>query len=151
MTDQQSDRRQSQVIRGTRPPAHTGLRHVALFVEDWDACLGFYIDLVGMQIEWHPDADNVYLSSGNDNLALHRANQPLAKPTLAGSGASRLDHIGFILNAIDQVDVWYEFLLANAVKVLQAPKTHRDGARSLYCADPDGNTVQFIYHPPLAS
>ena len=32
-----------------------------------------------------------------------------------------------------------------ATILLQAPKTHRDGARSLYCADPDGNTVQFIY------
>lgn len=137
-------------IQGTRPPAQAGLRHVALFVEQWDDCLAFYVDLVGMQVEWHPDADNIYLTSGNDNLALHRATEPLTKPTTAGSGSSRLDHIGFILNEMDQVDTWHAFLLANQVQVLQAPKTHRDGARSLYCADPDGNTVQFIYHPPLA-
>ncbi len=150
MTNQQSNQRPSNRIKGTRPPAQAGLRHVALFVEQWDNCLAFYVDLLGMQIEWHPDADNVYLTSGNDNLALHRATQALAEPTTAGSGGSRLDHIGFILNEIDQVDTWHDFLLANQVKVLQAPKTHRDGARSLYCADPDGNTVQLIYHPPLA-
>lgn len=148
MTKQQINQRPS--IQGTRPPAHAGLRHVALFVEQWDNCLAFYVDLLGMQVEWHPDADNIYLTSGNDNLALHRATQVLAKPTTAGSGNSRLDHIGFILNEIDQVDAWHNFLLENQVTVLQAPKTHRDGARSLYCADPDGNTVQLIYHPPLA-
>ena len=27
---------------------------------------------MGMQVEWRPDPDNVYLTSGNDNLALHR-------------------------------------------------------------------------------
>ena len=32
----------------------------------------FYVDLLGFEIEWEPDADNVYLSSGHDNLALHR-------------------------------------------------------------------------------
>lgn len=150
MTNQQSNPRASTTIKGSRPPAHAGLRHVALFVEQWDNCLAFYVDLLGMQVEWHPDVDNIYLTSGNDNLALHRATQALAKPTTAGSGSSRLDHIGFILNELDQVDTWHDFLLANQVKVLQAPKTHRDGARSLYCADPDGNTVQLIYHPPLA-
>jgi predicted enzyme related to lactoylglutathione lyase len=36
------------------------------------------------------------------------------------------------------------------VKILKEPKTHRDGARSFYCLDPAGNTVQMIYHPPLA-
>ena len=31
------------------------------------------------------------------------------------------------------------------------PKTHRDGARSFYCADPDGNVVQMIFHPPISN
>jgi hypothetical protein len=30
------------------------------------------------------------------------------------------------------------------------PRSHRDGARSFYCLDPAGNTVQMIFHPPLA-
>jgi len=150
MTEQQNTQALDSKVVGTRPPAHAGLRHVALFVEQWDRCLAFYVDVLGMQVEWHPDEDNIYLTSGNDNLALHRATQPLAAPTTAGSGASRLDHIGFILSRFELVDAWHEFLLANKVVVLQAPKTHRDGARSLYCADPDGNTVQLIYHPPLA-
>jgi hypothetical protein len=29
------------------------------------------------------------------------------------------------------------------------PRTHRDGARSFYCYDPDGTVVQVIHHPPV--
>jgi catechol 2,3-dioxygenase-like lactoylglutathione lyase family enzyme len=72
-----------------RPPATLGMRHVALNVNDVGACERFYVGLLGMTVEWRPDADNVYLTSGNDNLALHRA------PGVAGGQSQRLDHIGF--------------------------------------------------------
>lgn len=127
-----------------RPPATVGLRHVALFVEDLDACERFYVDLLGMKVEWRPDPDNVYLTSGHDNLALHR--WPAG---VMPQGSQRLDHIGFILATPDDVDAWHEFLLGHGVKMKTAPRTHRDGARSFYCLDPSGVTVQMIYHPPL--
>jgi len=130
------------------PPAqrrpHAGLRHVALFTTRLEASLRFYTELMGLTVEWNPDPDNYYLTSGNDNLALHRADQPRA------THGQTLDHIGFIIDDIAQVDVWHEFLVANGIKVLRAPKTHRDGARSFYCEDPDGTVVQLIYHPPLS-
>ncbi len=126
-----------------RPPAHRGMRHVALFVQDLAACERFYVELLGMEVEWRPDPDNVYLTSGNDNLALHRAPGPV-------EGPQRLDHIGFILPRPEDVDAWYDFLRAHGVPMKTAPRTHRDGARSFYCQDPDGTTVQMIYHPPIA-
>lgn len=126
----------------TRPPDTAGLRHVALYVEDLPQCEHFYVDLLGMQVEWRPDAENVYLTSGQDNLALHRSER-------APGGNQRLDHIGFILRKPEDVDSWHTFLLAHNVTIKSAPKTHRDGARSFYCQDPAGTTVQMIYHPPL--
>lgn len=129
----------------TRPARTAGLRHVALFVERFEACLDFYTRLLGMAVEWQPDADNSYLSSGNDNLALHRV--------AAGhhaSGGQRLDHIGFVVDAADEVDAWHAFLQSEGVRLRTAPKTHRDGARSFYCQDPDGNAVQIIHHPPIS-
>jgi catechol 2,3-dioxygenase-like lactoylglutathione lyase family enzyme len=30
------------------------------------------------------------------------------------------------------------------------PRTHRDGARSCYVSDPDGNKIQIIHHPPIS-
>lgn len=130
----------------SRPAGMSGMRHIALTVTNLEACEHFYTDLLGMQVEWRPDPDNVYLTSGSDNLALHRAS--------AGSlpsGPQRLDHIGFILATLDAVDTWYAYLGGRQVKMRSMPRTHRDGARSFYCEDPDGNVVQLIFHPPLAA
>ncbi len=55
-----------------RPNTTAGLRHLALNVVKLDDAVDFYTRLLGMKIEWQPDADNYYLTSGNDNLALHR-------------------------------------------------------------------------------
>lgn len=125
-----------------RPRPTSGLRHVALYCSDLAAMEHFYVELMGMAVEWRPDPDNVYLCSGNDNLALHNGSGDY-------SGDQRLDHIGFILEQEDMVDEWYQFLLAHDIRMKTQPKTHRDGARSFYCYDPDGNVVQIIYHPPL--
>lgn len=122
-----------------------GLRHVALYVSDFTASERFYVEHLGMRVEWRPDDDNVYLTSGCDNLALHRA-----PADFRPAGAQRLDHIGFIVAAPEQVDEWYRYLVGQGVTMLAEPRTHRDGARSFYCKDPDGNTVQMIYHPPIA-
>lgn len=126
-----------------KPPPTAGMRHVALNVSDLQACERFYVDLLGMSVEWRPDQENVYLSSGNDNLALHYCAQ---KP----KGQQSLDHIGFILKTPQDVDAWYEFFLSNGVEVKSKPRSHRDGARSFYCYDPEGVLVQLIYHPPIA-
>lgn len=128
-----------------RPKPTSGMRHVALNVTQLEACEKFYVDLMGMVVEWRPDPDNIYLTSGNDNLALHRSTSDAAP-----SGPQHLDHIGFIIDEIEQVDAWYNFLADNGVPIKKPLKTHRDGARSFYCEDPDGNVVQLIFHPPLA-
>ena len=128
-----------------RPPATAGLRHVALNVRDLEACERFYTELLGMRVEWRPDADNVYLTGGNDNLALHRA-----AAAIDPKASQRLDHIGFVVNEIGAVDAWFAFLRSKGATILKEPRTHRDGARSFYCQDPDGNVVQLIYHPPLS-
>ncbi len=117
------------------------MRHVALRVREFEATEHFYVELLGMQVEWRPDADAVYLTSGNDNLALHRTDKTFA-------GGQHLDHIGFFLNAPEDVDEWFDFLHGHDIKMKTQPRTHRDGARSFYCLDPDGNSVQMIFHPP---
>jgi len=127
-----------------RPASTLGLRHVALNVRDIAVCEQFYVELLGMRVEWRPDEDNVYLTSGNDNLALHRVE---ATPASAGQ---RLDHVGFFIASPEQVDDWHNFLKTNGVEIKAAPRTHRDGARSFYCADPEGTVVQIIFHPPIA-
>ncbi len=130
-----------------RPAQHLGMRHLALFVDDLAAVEHFYVKLLGMDVEWRPDEDNVYLTSkGHDNLALHRK-----QPDLNTSGGQKLDHLGFIMNNADEVDQWFDFLKHHGVQMLTEPRRHRDGATSFYCMDPDGNRVQMIHHPPIVS
>ena len=117
-----------------------GLHHVALNSTNYEATRKFYTEIMKMHVEWEPDADNVYLTSGNDNLAIHRGDPQ----------DSRLDHIGFILDSEKQVDQWYSYLRDHHVPIEKEPKTHRDGARSFYVVDPDGVNVQLIFHPPLS-
>jgi catechol 2,3-dioxygenase-like lactoylglutathione lyase family enzyme len=143
-------------------PAHAGLRHLALNAEHLEDMTRFYVDLLGFAIEWQPDPDNVYLSSGLDNLALHRATPIAAGGSTAGrSGASppaeasapraqALDHLGLIVRTPDDVDRWAGYLEGRGVTMAAKPRTPRDGARSCYFRDPDGNRVQIIHHPPIS-
>jgi catechol 2,3-dioxygenase-like lactoylglutathione lyase family enzyme len=127
----------------TERPSHLGLRHLALNVTALEEMQRFYVELLGFAVEWTPDPDNVYLSSGADNLALHRAAPP-------GPGPGRLDHLGLIVRTPEEVDRWAAFLTSRGVPLDAAPRTHRDGARSCYLRDPDGNRIQIIFHPPIS-
>lgn len=124
-----------------KPKPLGGMHHLALQVRDLQATESFYTNILGMQVEWRPDPHNVYLTSGRDNLALHQ----LADPSLAFAEPQRLDHLGFIVETPTDVDSWHQYLVQQQVAIKAPPRTHRDGARSFYCQDPDGNTVQIIY------
>ncbi|MBC7693585.1 MAG: VOC family protein [Methylotenera sp.] len=126
-----------------------GLRHAALNVTDPQISKEFYVRVLKMQVEWEPDADNIYLTSGGqDNLALHRAK--MATPSSTHSSGQKLDHIGFALPTPQDVDAWHEWMVSQKVEMVQALKTHRDGAKSFYVKDPDGVIIQMIYHPPIS-
>jgi len=139
------------------PPPHAGLRHLALNVQHFDEMKRFYVELLGFTVEWEPDAKNVYLSSGIDNLALHRStllttgrSEPASASASRMSEPGALDHLGVIVRTADDVDRWAAFLEGRGVTIDAKPRTHRDGARSCYFKDPDGNTVQIIHHPPIS-
>jgi catechol 2,3-dioxygenase-like lactoylglutathione lyase family enzyme len=126
-----------------------GIRHVALLCGDITAMERFYCDLLGYQVEWRPSPGELYLTRGEDNLALH-ARPDGASASGKGPADSRLDHIGLLLDKPDDVDAWAAHLRAMGAKLDTEPRTHRDGARSFYTRDPEGNRLQFLYHPPLS-
>ena len=124
-----------------QPPSPLSLRHVALHTRDLPAMERFYVDVLGYRVEWRPDADNVYLTRGADNLALHAGRT---------SDGGPLDHVGFVVPAGADVDRWAERFAAAGRPPEAGPRTHRDGARSFYARDPDGNLIQVIFHPPIS-
>jgi catechol 2,3-dioxygenase-like lactoylglutathione lyase family enzyme len=121
-----------------------GLRHVALNVKNVEVSLKFYQEVLGLRLEWQPDNENVYLTSGGDNLALHQAEE-----INAISPHQHLDHFGFVVKDPADVDQWAKRIESHGISLSRPPRTHRDGARSFYFADPDGNQIQIIYHPPI--
>src|SRR4249920_1928770 len=102
-------------------PGHIGLRHLALNVRHMDAMKRFYTDTLGFAVEWEPDPDNVYLSSGTDNLALHRSPAAVTAGTSSRGEAqapSPLDHLGLIVRRAEDVDQWAAFLETQGVTLI---------------------------------
>ncbi len=103
----------------------------------------FYVGLLGYEVEWRPDPDNAYLTNGEDSIALH-------VDAGAERADTRLDHIGVLLALPGDVEAWAEHLTQGGATIAQGPKTHRDGCRSFYALDPEGNKIQFLWHPALS-
>lgn len=135
-------------------PTHYGLRHLALRVTDLARSRAFYERFLAMKAVWEPDPDNVYFSSGSDNLALHQ----IARSELARYQPLRgqlLDHFGVILQSPAHVDELFHDVQKDAVQygatIAKPPKQHRDGSYSFYFTDPDGNVIQALYEPTIST
>ena len=123
-------------------PPRMSLRHLALRVTDLVRSRDFYLRLFGMSVVWAPDDQNVYLSCGDDNLALH---QIAAGESLPRGGA--LDHLGFVVADPSAVDQMWQVAQAAGATIIHPLRHHRDGSYSFYFSDPDGNVIQILHEP----
>lgn len=134
-------------------PTHRGLRHLALRVTNLARSRAFYERYLSMKVVWQPDPENVYFSSGTDNLALHQ----IASHDLGQYQPPRgqlLDHFGVILESPAHVDELFRDVETDAAQygatIAKPPTQHRDGSYSFYFTDPDGNVIQALYEPTLS-
>jgi catechol 2,3-dioxygenase-like lactoylglutathione lyase family enzyme len=123
-----------------------GMRHIALKVSNASRAKAFYCDHFGMNVIWEPDPQNIYLSSGCDNIAIHEVSADFT----AGAAELQLDHLGFIVVSIERVQELEQEFASKGVKIVHPFKVHRDGSASFYCADPDGIVIQVLYEPTLS-
>ena len=107
-----------------------------------------------MKEVWQPDAENLYLSGGGDNLALHQVPRAEVAKFQPRRGQF-LDHFGFIMDSPEAVDRMFEQIERQIEgyrgKIVQRPKRHRDDSYSFYMADPDGNVIQILFEPTISA
>ncbi len=130
----------------SRIPGLKGMRHIALKVRRASQSKVFYQNILGMDVVWEPDAQNVYLSTGCDIIAIHEVSESFLKT----AEEKQLDHLGFVVESIERVRELEAEFRSQGVTIVHPFKVHRDGSASFYCADPDGVVIQMLYEPTLS-
>ena len=115
------------------------IHHVSLLVSDTGRALGFYQDLLGLEVdETRPDMDYPGAWLRLDNAQIHLLELP---DTLRGS--KRPEHGGRDRHvALSVVDL--NVLIAALQSADIAYTLSRSGRRALFCRDPDGNAIEFV-------
>jgi len=128
----------------------TRIGHVNLRVADQEKSKRFYRDVLGFIIaEEDPEHGGVFMTLGDDfhtlDIGQHPAPQTAPRPQRGQIG---LAHIAFQVGSYAALRNAYEHLAANGVEILRA--TNHVNQRSVYFADPDGNTLEIYYELPHA-
>lgn len=123
------------------------LEELALRVNDLQKMEAFYTDVVGLELWGRPTGGSfLRVADGVDGhpqvLAL------FDRDTAVGQASTTLDHLAFVIDLADY-EAEKERLIGLGVQVRtkEFPTFHW---RSLFFADPDGNTVEFVCHDPSA-
>jgi catechol 2,3-dioxygenase len=145
-------------IRGTRVHRRVegavikleGIGHVNLRVADEAASKRFYRDVLGFVIaEEDPEHGGVFMTLGRNfhtlDIGQHPAPEAAQRPQRGQIG---LGHIAFQVGSYAALRDAYAHLSANGVTILRA--TNHVNQRSIYFADPDGNTLEIYYELPQA-
>jgi catechol 2,3-dioxygenase-like lactoylglutathione lyase family enzyme len=124
---------------------------VVLFVHDFDKCLTFYRDTLGLQVV-QLESNFVAFKMQDQDFALQEIS---LSAQMVGLEVEAFDaQTGGVARAlqcarVDNVDVAYETLTAKGVKFTKSPISQPWGIRAAYFLDPEGNLWE-IAHPLAA-
>ncbi len=136
---------------GERPPAKRGdpvsarpirlLGELALRVNDLAKMVAFYRDVVGLEV-WREYADCVFFRIA-DGVEGHPQTLVLFDRNVeVGRERSTIDHFAFVIGLEDYDERRRQLeRLGVQVRPKEFPRFHW---RSLFIADPEGNTVEFV-------
>jgi len=119
-----------------------------LFVRDFDACVKFYRDILGLKVK-DTDVGFTSFDVAGQELALMdlpTASQMISEEAVqpAKEGVHRV-----LLGAfLDNCDEAYETLKAKGVQFIKPPTTQPWGQRTAYFKDPDGNIWEISHFLP---
>ena len=112
------------------------LDYVILLCEDLAGMKSFYHDLLGIAIE--RDWENwIELRAGSVLLTLRPRGRPYDGPGTPGAGVQLAFRV-----APSEVESSYNELLQKGVEILEPPRDHDYGHRTLFFKDPEGNILE---------
>ena len=121
--------------------------YVILYVEDLDASVAFYRDVVGLSFKF---AENGYaeFESEGTRFALYERGR---LGGLIGTDAARKAPGGEVALLVEDVDREAERLRAAGATILSGPVDRPWGHRTLHVMDPDGHVVEFAREIPRSA
>ncbi len=122
--------------------------HLSLRVSDLDVSEKFYTEVLGMRPVWRSEDEIAFLECGNDDLALIQIPKEEVHDFRRRLQTSQsLHHFGFRVRAKEEVDRLAQEVRDRGIAIDDGPRDHRDGSRSFYFKDPDGNYIQILWDP----
>jgi catechol-2,3-dioxygenase len=121
-----------------------GISEIVLWTADQERSLGFYRDLLGLEVISPPTLPNVFLKIGEGNAGIPQmiVLVPKTAEIKARPAGYQLNHMALELPA-EVFDAQHAALAAAGYK--PRPGKHPVlASRTMYVDDPDGNEVEFI-------
>ncbi len=114
------------------------IHHVSLLVADTERALGFYRDLLGLDVIDRPELGfpGAWLAIGDRQLHLLTLPNPDAE-------AKRPEHVGrdrHLALVVEGLDELEQRLLQAGITVTRS----KSGRNAIFCRDPDGNGIELI-------
>ncbi len=124
----------------------TGIHHASVIVADTERALGFYRDVLGLDVEGsRPDLSfpGAWLKLGDQQIhLLELPNPDPVEGRPAHGGRDR--HVAVTLTDLDTLG---QSLERAGISYTMS----KSGRRALFCRDPDGNALEFIEQRPSTS
>jgi catechol-2,3-dioxygenase len=121
------------------------LGELALRVNGLPGMLAFYRDVVGLEV-WREYPDCVFLKIAEGVEGHPQALVLFDRGVEVGPESSTIDHFAFVIDREEYDERRRQ--LETLGLVVQAKEFPGFGWRSLFVADPEGNTVEFVCYDP---
>ena len=125
------------------------LGHILLRVADVEQSKAFYSGLLGFEIvEEDPNHGGVFMTLGEHGHTLDLVSADGPAPARLSPQQVGMQHFAFQVDSFEALKDAYFTLQDNGVDVMRA--IDHVSQKSIYFADPDGNTVEIYYELPQA-
>lgn len=137
---------------GQRRMRLLGLHHVTAICADLDRTTAFYRDLLGLALvregvnDDDPDARHFWFGDGEGSpgTLVSFLEYPAMEAGRSGTGATH--HFAFAVGSAEEQLAWRDYLRGRGVPCTDV--FDRNGIRSIYVRDPDGNIVEIAVGRP---